>query len=196
MTDFSNAITLEDIDTGVTDNPSMFYVVSQRKLVVLYILTLGMYGVYWFYQNWARYNRNAPTAQRAGNAIWALPRALFSVFFVHDLFAKVKAHGILNNEVGVWSTKPHATMMVMLLLVSNMLDRAANKDLGSPITDVLSLLILFPLAHQFALAQNMVNISCGDPHAEGNKKFTGANYAWIIFGSLAWLLILWTMLLA
>lgn len=52
------------------------------------------------------------------------------------------------------------------------------------------------LAHQFALAQNMVNISCDDPRAEGNNKLTGANDAWITLGSLMWLLILWSLLLA
>ena len=196
MTDFSTAVTVEDIDAGVTDNPSMFYVVSRRKLAVLYILTLGMYGVYWFYQNWARYNRNSPDAAKAGHSVWPLPRAVFSIFFVHDLFARIKAYGSLKNEVGIWETRPHATILVGLLLLSNLLDRAVNKDIGAPFTDVLSLLILFPLAQQFALAQDMINLSCGDRHAESNSTFSGANIAWIVVGGLAWLLILWSLLLA
>ena len=196
MTDFSSAIGVENIDAGATGNPSMFYVVSRRKLAVLYILTLGGYGVYWFYQNWARYNRNSPDAASAGRSVWALPRAVFSVFFIHDLFARIKAYGSLKNEVGIWESKPHATILVGLLLLSNVLDRAVNKDIGAPYTDVLALLVLLPLAQQFALAQEMINISCGDRHGETNSKFSGANFAWILVGSAAWLLILWALLLA
>jgi hypothetical protein len=189
MTDLSKAVAVGEFDAAAAD-PSMFYVVSRRKLVVLYLLTLGFYGVYWHYQNWARYNRNSPNAARAGNGVWPLPRAVFSVFFVHDLLAKVKAQGSRINEVGIWDTKPHAILLVLLLLLSNVLDRAASKSVGSPYTDVLALLILFPLAHQYSMAQTMINLSCGDPKGKGNDRFGAANIAWMVVGGLLWLLLL------
>ena len=188
MTDIHYATTLAEADAPAGDD-ALFYVVSIRKFTILYLATLGMYGVYWFYQNWARYNRNSPYAARAGNKIWPLPRAIFSVFFIHDLFRKVKAHAGLDKKVNAWSQGSDATFLVVLILLSNMLDRASAKSLGSPVTDVLSLLILLPLVHYFIRAQEMINISCRDQQGRGNADLSKANYAWIAFGALLWCLI-------
>ncbi|MFC5458340.1 hypothetical protein [Massilia niabensis] len=190
MTDFHHAATLDEIDAIALEEEPLFYVVSKRKFVLLYLATLGMYGAYWFYKNWARYNKISPHASKAGNGVWPLPRAVFAVFFVHSLFAKIKAYGSVKLEVGAWQDRSHATVLVVLLLLSNGLDRAANKSLGSPTTDILALLILLPLAHQLLQAQEMINISCGDPQGSGNAAFSTANYAWMIAGGLLWCLIL------
>lgn len=190
MTDTHYVSTETDVEAAASDDGALFYVVSVRKFLVLYLFTFGLYGVYWFYQNWARYNRNSPYAARAGNKLWPLPRAVFSVFFIHDLFRKVKANAGLDPKVGAWSGKWEANFLVVLLLVSNMLDRAANKSLGSPVTDVLSLLILLPLAYHFTRAQEMINICCRDPQGRTNSAFSPANYAWIVGGALFWLVVL------
>ncbi len=33
-------------------NSTAFFPVSEGKLITLYILSFGLYGVYWFYKNW------------------------------------------------------------------------------------------------------------------------------------------------
>lgn len=190
MTDINYVSTAADAEAAAGGDNALFYVVSTRKFLVLYLLTFGLYGVYWFYQNWARYNRNSPYAARAGNKLWPLPRAIFSVFFTHDLFRKIKTNAGLDPKVGAWSQKSDATFLVVLLLVSNMLDRAANKSLGSPVTDILSLLILLPLAHYLTRAQEMINICCRDPQGRTNAAFTAANYAWMVVGALLWVVVL------
>lgn len=190
MTDIHYVSTAADAEAPTTEDSALFYVVSTRKFLVLYLLTFGLYGVYWFYQNWARYNRHSPYAARAGNKLWPLPRAIFSIFFTHDLFRKIKTNAGLDPKVGAWAEKSEATILVALLLVSNVLDRAANKSLGSPVTDILSLLILFPLAYYFTRAQEMINACCRDPQGRGNSAFSAANYAWIVAGGLLWILVL------
>lgn len=57
-----------------------FYVVAPAKFCLLFFFTLGMYHVYWFYMQWARYRRGHPEV-----TIWPVARAIFSVFFAHSL---------------------------------------------------------------------------------------------------------------
>jgi hypothetical protein len=172
-----------------TDGDPMFYVVSQRKLTILFLATLGLYAIYWFYKNWDRYKDKWPYASEVGSTIWPVPRAVFSVFFVHSLYRKIKTHGQEKPPVTTWRNNQDAPLMVLFLLASSYLDHAANKSIGSPYTDWLSLAIVAPLLFQFVKAQNMINVSCGDPAGASNSDFSSANYAWIIGGGLCWILI-------
>jgi hypothetical protein len=190
MTDSSDVPAPGGDDILKADRAPMFYVVSQRKLAILFLATFGLYAVYWFYKNWDRYKDAWPYASEVGSTIWPVPRAVFSVFFVHSLFRKIKVHGQDKPAVAGWSNNLDATLMVLFLLASSFLDRAANKSLGSPYTDWLSLAILAPLLFQFVKAQEMINLSCGDPGGESNSGFCKANYAWTVCGGLFWILVL------
>lgn len=161
-----------------------FYVVSKKKMILLFVATLGIYQVFWFYQNW-RLHKLA-----SGGNIWPLPRAIFSIFFVHSLFRAVNAR-LESGSVGStpWNHSQQATIIVLLLIASHILDRMASKLIGSPITDGLSLLLLWPLATCFASAQVRINEACGDPLGESNSKLTVANYVWIVLGVVFWALI-------
>lgn len=161
-----------------------FYVVSKRKFNVLFLATLGLYSFYWFYENWLRYKAASPPESEA-RKIWPAPRALFPVFFFHSLFRKVKQHA--TGALDDWENGAHATFLVVAIIVTSVLDRMADKSVGSPATDVLSLLMLAALWFLYYKAQVLINISCGDPEGEQNNKFTVANYAWIGFGILIWI---------
>lgn len=78
----------------------------------------------------------------------------------------------------------------MSMIVSNVLDRLSFRSIGSPYTDVASLLILALLLPQFLNAQHMINASCGDPDGKSNDRLTNTNYAWIALGLLFWVLSL------
>jgi hypothetical protein len=55
--------------------------------------------------------------------------------------------------------------------------------------------MLFALALSIYHAQRAANIACGDPEADGNRRFTLANYVWLGLGALLWgLVALGTML--
>lgn len=195
MTDFYSAGSIPEPLPLVADASARFYVVSRRKLAILYLATLGIYGLYWFYQNWARYNRHCPDAKQAGNGIWPIPRAIFSVFFTHDLFAKIHHHGRGSPFVAGWDHRPQATILVVLTLVSNGLNRLSMKEVGSPYTDILSLVLLLPLLNSLMQVQEMINASCRDPEGKTNAALGAANYAWIIGGALFWVLVIIGLLL-
>lgn len=167
-----------------------FYVVSQKKLAVLYIATLGLYGFYWFYKNWSNYKHSMAPGFNPDREIWPVARAIFSVFFIHSLFREIKMFGRDKAALAEWKSDSLATKLVLTLIVSNVLDRLSRKSIGSPYTDLASLLILAPLLALHLEAQQMINVSCGDPAGASNSRFTKANYAWITLGAIFWILVI------
>jgi hypothetical protein len=160
-----------------------FYVVSPRKFLILFFATLSMYQVYWMYKNWALYR------QATGEKLWPVPRAIYSVFFMHSLFRNVKTHK-QEDAPGEWNNNASAWTIVGLLVVSNVLSRTSSRAIGSPYTDWLSLLVLIPLAFCFLPVQSQINARCGDPTGSSNDKLTGANIAWCVAGVVIWVLAL------
>jgi hypothetical protein len=177
-----------------TQENAMFYVVSERKFYVLFIATLGMYSVYWFYKNWATYKAGSSYGSSDAASISPLGRTILAIFFVRALFRRVKERTLDKQTLEKWNDGLHAAILVLLLIVSNVLDRAAMRSLWSPYSDYLSLAILIPLVLSFSKAQVMINVSCGDPQGLRNAEFTKANYAWIVAGLLFWILALIGML--
>lgn len=189
MSDTSYPLNIAGPKVAISDAEPAFYVVSKRKFTILFLATLGLYYLYWFYKNWSRYQDQAPYASEAKNTIWPFPRAMFAVFFVHSLFRKIREYGIDKPQVDAWANGTHAGLVVLLLLVSNALDRLASKGIGSPWTDLLSLLILAPMLFAFLNAQEIINVACDDPAGAGNATLSVANYVWIVIGVIFWLLI-------
>lgn len=171
------------------DRAPAFYVVSPRKFTILYLATFSLYAIYWFYKNWANY-RDWRQATPADASIWPVPRAIFSIFFIHSLFRKVKHVGQHSAVVQAWGNTVHAWLLVAFMLVSSVLDRLSSKGIGSPITDIGSLVMLVPMLFAFLPAQRMINQACKDPGGTGNNQFSGANIAWVVLGCIMWLLAL------
>jgi hypothetical protein len=162
----------------------MFYVVSKRKLAILFLSTFTAYALYWFYENWRCYKGKHPEASRFGSTISPAPRAAFSMFFTHALFRKVKAHGRAQPAVARWHCNVHATILVASMLLANFIDVL----IAGPAGDVASVVSMFVLVLPFLKAQDMINLSCGDPQGRGNDRLTKANWAWMIVGAVGWVL--------
>jgi hypothetical protein len=165
-----------------------FFVISRRKLLTLYLATLGLYSIYWFYKQWEAYKEGSDFDSDAGK-IWPVMRALFPFFFVFSLLRHLRQAGQEQPEMARWRSAPTAAVMTALLVVSKGLDRAAYRSIGSPVTDILSILILFPLLAYFLSVQDKINLVCNDPEGEGNARFTAANYGWIALGVIFWVLM-------
>lgn len=163
-----------------------FYVVSRKKLAILFIATAGLYGIYWFYKNWRNYKFH-PSGDRS---IWPVPRAIFSIFFTHALFREIKANGHDKPVLAEWNNESHATKLVLTMIVSSVLDRLSYRSIGSPYTDFASLVILAPWLTQLLSAQHMINAGCGDPDGASNSRLTNANYVWIVLGVIFWILVI------
>ena len=160
-----------------------FYLVSRAKLSILFMATIGLYALYWFYAHWRHFK------DVTGENIWPLPRAIFYVFFTHSLFGKVESYLNEQQIEHRWSPMLLATLFVIISIASNVLDRLSYREIGSPFTDFASLLTL-PLALLVLLkAQATINLSLNDRDGTSNNRLTGYNYLWILLGSIFWLFI-------
>lgn len=161
-----------------------YYVVAPGKFLALTILTLGLYLIYWFYRQWRS------VKERDESSIWPIPRGIFYIFFSHSLFSDINESlghkGITHN----WSPGVAATLVVVVTLLSNILGRLAGQNVGSPFTDVASLVAVPALAYLALPAQKAANAASDDADGSGNADFTGANWVWMILGGLVWALSL------
>ena len=178
-----------ELTVGAADR-QLFYVVGLRKFLVLFVATMGIYQIFWFYENWRAYR------EASGEKLWPVARALFSIFFVHRLFRLVQARLDNARRAVGWDLRSYATWLVVLLIVSNAMDRAAMRSNSSQLVDLLSLVILLPLGFVLYRAQVSINASCDDPQGTTNSEFTLTNYLVIALGVLWWGLVVAGFLLA
>ncbi len=95
---------------------TMFLFIPMRRLVVMSILSAGIYQVYWMYKNW-NYLK-----QRGYSGIRPFWRGIFGVFFCHDLLMTIhtdfEANKILKAKFA-WSGL--AWGWVLLMVVAGLL---------------------------------------------------------------------------
>lgn len=169
---------------------NQFYLVSKKKLTILFVATLGLYGIYWFYVNW----RN----QRDYNEAKVIPflRAIFYIFFTHSLFEIIEKAAKLKDHTYRWASQSQATAYILLAIVSNAADRISTKEVGSPYSDFVSVLILPFMLIILRNAQDAINLSQDDPEGLTNSKMTAYNYIWIVLGALLWSLVFLGLIVA
>lgn len=124
--------------------------------------------------------------------MWPVMRA---IFFTHSLFREVDArlaHGAIAHR---WGGQMWATIYVVLAIIENVTDRLAGRSIGSPATDIVSIVALILSITALQQGQRAINAALGDPEGASNRHFTMANWVWILIGALIWLLILAGVLL-
>ena len=166
-----------------------FYVVAPRKFLLLFFFALGLYQYYWLYQHWARY--------RAWHreSLWPVPRAIFSIFFMHSLNKKIDDALSRSGARHRWWPMACATGYVVFQIISSIFGRLSARSIGSPLSDIMSLALLIPVGGLLYATQKTANLACGDSAGSGNAHLGFANYTWIILGSLAWALALFGLTL-
>jgi hypothetical protein len=172
--------------SNVDDVPTQsqtLYVVSERKFLLLMIGTLGLYSLYWFYRNWALLNV-------VHKRYWPIPRAIFAIFFTHALFREVDGRLKRDHPGYLFQADLMAGIYVASALGSHVLGRLAGKDIGSPITDLVSTVLVIPMIWSLFAAQKAINVAEGDPGGTSNGSITGANLFWLVIGGLFWALTL------
>lgn len=90
-----------------------YFGVSKPKLVVLSLVTFGLYEIYWFYKNWML------VKIRTGQNIRPFWRAVFSVFFCYSLFKSVKQSA---NSLGIPCQMSPGLLACAYILLSAMWD--------------------------------------------------------------------------
>lgn len=178
-----NIIDLPDIDTQ-TEHQNDYYVVASKKFFILFFSTFGFYQIYWFYKNWQLYKA------RTNEKIWPVMRAIFSIFFIHSLFRNVDNSISASRTEFEWNSNSLATTLVLLKVLENLMDKLSSKNLGSPYTDIMTLVIVPIIGWKLHAAQQAINIACNDPDGASNQTFSRANYIWIGIALLFWVLVI------
>ncbi|HYJ11149.1 MAG TPA: hypothetical protein VEX18_19135 [Polyangiaceae bacterium] len=156
------------------------YVVAPTKFMILAFSTMGMYSLYWFYKNWSL-QRHA-----YGLNIWPVPRAIFAVFFTHQLFRAIDTQAHERGYAPGWNANGQATLYVGLAVASYITGRfndAAN--VGTALV-LLSLGLALAGTVPLFAAQKVANLVAGDVEGRSNASITAANAAVILIGLLLW----------
>ncbi|RAU43618.1 MULTISPECIES: hypothetical protein [unclassified Pseudomonas] len=181
-----------DLQPATNDEPE-FFTVAPRKLIVMMLLTHGLYTVYWFYQNWKNYGNHS------GRAIWPTARTILAFFYAPSLFCKVDRACKNFDKSGMryWAL---SSAMLILLQVSpffiGLVYGLYLKPAGAE--DVPNLLWLDFMVGTAALVlqtliisrvQGFINRVNVDPNGLANDGYTVGNVIWISIGLLIWLVI-------
>jgi len=170
-------------ETGGT--ATAHYVVSVSKLVMLFLATFGIYGVYWFYKHWDRQR------QAYGLSIWPIARGIFAIFFTHSLFKAIDVSARQNNVSPSWDAGTQATIYVVLVVVSRVLERAESLPGGTGMTlSLVSMGLALSSDLPLCSAQQVANAASGDPEARSNSKLGGLNIVFMLLGLALWALII------
>ena len=154
-----------------------WFAVGTTKLVVMSLVTLGLYEVYWFYRQWKS------VQAQASDTVHPVLGAIFSGLSGFWLFPRVRAAA---DEAGVrvgWSGAAMAAAYLLLSLLWRLPDPYW----------LASFLSIVPLV-QVQSAVNAVNDKRA-PLAGRNEGFSGANWVGVVLGGLMLLLCLVGVLL-
>ncbi len=171
-----------------TESGLEYFPVSEGKLMTLYILSFGLYGVYWFYKNWKLQQ------PKMDKKIFPLLRAIFSIFFTHSLFNRINKSAEHLEQKHTFNANLLATFFVAAVVVGNLLDRIAAstsvlENLSNSTIIITSLVIFLLSAYPLAAVQATVNRINNDMLGYLNHKYSMWNYLLIVLGVIFWVML-------
>lgn len=171
-----------------TESSLEYFPVSEGKLMTLYILSFGLYGIYWFYKNWKLQQ------PKMDKKIFPLLRAIFSIFFTHSLFNRINKSAEHLEQKHKFNANLLATFFVAAVVVGNLLDRIAAstsvlENLSNNTIIISSLVIFLLSAYPLAAVQATVNRINNDMLGYLNHKYSMWNYLLIAFGVIIWVML-------
>lgn len=99
-----------DARKPATRENGFYYAVSLSKFIVLFLATLGLYEVFWFYRNWQY------VKQRDNSDIMPFWRAVFSVFWFYPFYQDLKRDSQQRYGRSMLP-KPYWIILLLILLV-------------------------------------------------------------------------------
>lgn len=171
-----------------TESSLEYFPVSEGKLMTLYILSFGLYGIYWFYKNWKLQQ------PKMDKKIFPLLRAIFSIFFTHSLFNRINKSAEHLEQKHKFNANLLATFFVAAVVLGNLLDRISAstgvlENLSNNTIIISSLVIFLLSAYPLAAVQATVNRINNDMLGYLNHKYSMWNYLLIAFGVIIWVML-------
>jgi hypothetical protein len=142
----------DDRPLAADGRTAQLFQVSPSTLVILYFVTFGIYGLYWFYKHWAVQKR------ARGLDVSPLARGFFTIFFAHRLFKLIDQTARATGASPRWNSQSQATMYVVLVIVARLILQLGSDGIAALVTSVaLSAATVLPLVE----AQRVANLANG-----------------------------------
>jgi len=157
----------------------MFLYIPVSRLVVMSIVSLGLYAMYWIYRNW-RYLK-----ERDGLNIQPFWRAWFGIFYCHSILKAIQTDRQTNAiEKASFSAGGLATGWILLTILATAIGQNAAVSFLGTLISLSSVLFFLP-------AQNYINrvnekLSPRPPY----KSWSAGHAVCLVWGMIMWLVIL------
>jgi hypothetical protein len=153
------------IPSASPSNP-IYFPVSLTKFVVMHFCTVGMYQLYWFYENWKLILERE---QSDASPFW---KTFFMFIYCYTLFEKVRSSAAALKIAHSISVQILATGWILLSTLWILPDPYG-------LVALLSIVFLIPVQQ----AANRVNESLVPGH-DRNERFTALNMVAVVIGGL------------
>ena len=175
-------------DAFTDEDQPRYFPVSEGKLMTLYILSFGLYGVYWFYKNW---KLQEPMMDKKIYPVW---RAIFSIFFTHALFRRINQSASHLDKQHRFNANALATFFVAAIVISNILENLSGNssvllNISGNSIIIFSLILFLASTYPILKVQATVNRINNDMLGYLNHKYSLWNYVLITLGTLLWIMI-------
>ncbi|PTQ70039.1 hypothetical protein [Pseudomonas sp. GV071] len=184
MENIYNAPKAELVEKLSSEHGAPFFVVSLRKVCLLFLLTFGWYSFYWSFKHWYTQRRSA------GEPVTPLWRSIFYLFFTHSLFGLINKR-LAARELPYWryAAAPHVFVgLAVVIWLINLLAYGDERTMVVALLPVMALLIVRVLA--LMAIQRQANLASGDPSGASNSGLSGWTSVFIVVGAGYWALIL------
>ena len=159
------------VGPSASDSKPIYFPVSLTKFVVMHFCTVGLYQVYWFYENWKLILERE---QSDASPFW---RTSFMFIYCYALFEKVRSSAVSLKLGHSISVQVLATGWILLSTLWILPDPYG-------LVALLSILFLIPVQQ----AANRVNESLVPGH-DRNERFTAWNKVAVVVGGLLFILV-------
>lgn len=148
------------------DSMPIYFPVSLTKFIVMHFCTVGMYQLYWFYENWKLILERE---QSDASPFW---KTFFMFIYCYTLFEKVRSSAAALKIAHSISVHILATGWILLSTLWLLPDPYG-------LVALLSIVFLIPVQQ----AANRVNESLAPGH-DRNERFTALNMVAVVIGGL------------
>jgi hypothetical protein len=158
-----------------------FYVVGKTKFLVLLFGTLGVYSLYWFFQQWMTICEREPSRN-----ISPIARTALSIFYINPLVRILDKQLRLTAPTYAWRPLTLASIYILARVISGTIEMLLMKDIVHAYFSYYFLLTLPMDAWVMWQVQAAMNTACADQEGINNQNMTLANYFWLLVGFLLW----------
>lgn len=158
-----------------------FYVVSMGKFSALFIATMGLYSLYWFYKHWSLLG----AAQQKSTQ--PILRTVLNVVFMPALCKELANIEKTQEQQYNWNPQSLALGYIVLQVISVLISLGVYEEKISIYLALIQIPLLFGhylYLYKFQLVANRV---CGDAFGKANNTFSIHNHIWIVFGIVLWI---------